>query len=603
MIKRMVFGAALLSIVPDFSIAQETKSSAITVDELRSHVKYLASDQLEGRRAGSRGANLASEYIAREFKSYGLRPLGDGGTYFQEFEFNAGVRLGKANSLTAHYKRKENPLKLDVDYRPLGFSPTGTFDGGVAFAGYGIVFAEKGYDDYQGIDVKDKAVIVLRYHPEGDNQHSEFNQYASLRYKASKAKERGAKALILVTGPADADKDELLKLSFDQSGNAGIPSVCITQRIADEWFKPAGRSLKELQEKINGSKTPQSFELSGVRVSLKTEVHEIREKSRNVIGFLEGNDPSLKSEAVVVGAHYDHLGLGGEGSGSLRPDTVAVHNGADDNGSGTAGLLELAQYFSAGQPFLKRSMLLLAFSGEELGLLGSAHFVNHPTLPLDRMVTMLNMDMIGRLTERKLIVYGIGTSVGFDSLAWKYNQDSSLVLKLNKDGFGPSDHSSFYGKNIPVFHFFTDLHSDYHRPSDDADKINYEGMRKVLEYIRTIAQDLEQSPAKPRYVQVEAPRPTGTESGRGIRSYTGTIPDFGEQVEGMKLSGVREGSPAAKAGLQAGDIVVKFGTIDIKNLYDYTFALGEYKPGDVVEVVLKRGKETLTVKLTLERRN
>lgn len=411
---------ALLLSLHAFCIAQETRSSPITVDELRSHIKYLASDQLEGRRAGSKGADLASEYIAREFSAYGLRPLGDAGTYFQVFEFNAGVRLGNANSFAVRSPKKGSPLKLDVDYRPLGFSPTGKFEGGAAFVGYGIAFAEKGYDDYQGIDVKDKAVIVLRYHPEGDNQHSEFNQYASLRYKASKAKERGAKAFILVTGPADEDNDELLKLSFDQSGSAGIPSVCITRKIADEWFKPDGKSLKELQEKINGSKTPQSFELPNFRLSLRTEVHEIRKKTRNVVGFLEGNDASLKSEVVVVGAHYDHLGLGGEGSGSLRPDTVAVHNGADDNGSGTAGLLELSQYFSAARSALKRSMLFLAFSGEELGLLGSAHFVSHPPLPLDRMVTMLNMDMIGRLTERKLIVYGIGTSPSFDSLARKY---------------------------------------------------------------------------------------------------------------------------------------------------------------------------------------
>ncbi len=583
--------------------AQVRRAPDITVEELRHHLQYIASDALEGRRSGSKGADKAAEYIAQEFKMYGLAPMGVNGSYFQPFEFVSGVKLGSPNSLVITVKGKKTALKLNEDFRPLGFSSTGQFEGGVVFAGYGISFPEKQYDDFAGIDVKGKALIIFRFHPEGENQHSEFTQYASLRYKASKAREKEAAALFIVTGPADTDRDELMRLTYDQSaGNAGLPAFTITQAAANRLLSSAGTTIKALQDSINSSKKPRSMALDGVSATASSAVDEIRETTKNVVGFLEGSDPAMKDEVIVLGAHYDHLGMGGEGSGSMKPDTLAIHNGADDNGSGTVGLLELAQYFSSVRTSLKRSILFTSFSGEELGLLGSAYFVKNPTIPLSRMLTMLNMDMIGRLNERKLIVYGVGTSPNFEALARNANKDSAFVLKLNKDGFGPSDQSSFYGKNIPVFHFFTDLHGDYHRPSDDWQTINFAGMKDVLEYVKSIAVELVNTPEKPQYVQVEQARqPQG--SGRGIRSYTGTIPDFGESVEGMKISGVREGSPAAKAGLQGGDIIVKFGTVTIKSLYDYTFALGEYKPGDEVEVIVKRGTEQLTLKLTLERRN
>lgn len=263
--------------------------------------------------------------------------------------------------------------------------------------------------------------------------------------------------------------------------------------------------------------------------------------------------------------------------------------------------MELAQAFANMKGSLKRSILFISFAGEELGLLGSGYYVNHPLLPLDKTVAMINMDMIGRLNNKVLIVYGVGTSPGFEALAKMYNKDSTFVLKLNKDGFGPSDQSSFYGKQIPVFHFFTDIHSDYHRPSDTYDHLNYQGMEQVVRYIEAISQEIDQLTDRPQYVAVEAPRPAI--GGRSSRVYMGTVPDFGEQVQGMRLSGVREGSPAAKAGLMAGDIIVKFGKVDVKNLYDFTYALGEHRPGDEVDVVIKRRTETKTFRVRLEKRN
>jgi aminopeptidase YwaD len=585
------------------STLQAQSSPQVTARELLKHVRYLASDQLEGRRAGSRGAELAAQYIANEFKSYGLTPVGDNGTYFQNFEFASGVKPGAVNTFAYSTAAGLRSGELGKDFQPLGFSGSGTVQAGLVFAGYGISASGQTYDDYASLDVKGKAVMVLRNSPPSDSV-KDFAQFASLRYKASKAKELGAEALIVVTGPEDSDTDDLLKLNYGfdpSSGNAGIVIVNITRNLADEILRREEATVKDLQETLNRTKTPKSFAVRGVTIATTVQLTEIRKSTKNVVGFLEGRDATLKNQIIVIGAHYDHLGYGGEGSGSLKPDTVAIHHGADDNASGVAGLLELAQAYAANRSELKRSLLFISFSGEELGLLGSAYYVKNPLFPLDRTVSMINMDMIGRLRNKDLIVYGIGTSPGFEALVKKYDADSSFVLKLNKDGYGPSDQSSFYGKKIPVLFFFTDIHPDYHRPSDTYDKINYDGEQRVVQFVEAIASDLDETPEQPQYVAVEAPRPM--QAGRSTRVYMGTIPDFGEQVEGMKLAGVREGGPAAKAGLQAGDIIVKFGRVEVKNLYDFTYALAECKPGDEVDVVVKRGGETKTFRVKLEKRN
>jgi aminopeptidase YwaD len=595
--------AFIFCCLPLLASSQVKRTPEITAAELREHVKYLASDALQGRLAGSSGAEEAASYIASEFKGYGLSPVGDNGTYLQNFKFVAGVKLGTENTFVLQTFSGKSTLKLDLDYRPLGFSSTGHFEGDIVFAGYGISAPEKDYDDYKGLDVKNKAVLVLRYSPASDSTRANFEQYASLRYKAFKAKELGAAAIIVVTGPVDSDNDDLIKLSYDQAvGNAGLPSANMTRKTVDEMLKLSGVSIKGLQDDIIREKRPKSMVLGGLKIDLRTDVQEIQKTSANVLGFLEGNDPVLKNQVIVLGAHYDHLGFGGDGSGSLRPDTVAIHHGADDNASGTSGLLELAQAFASRRSELKRSLLFVSFTGEEEGLLGSGYYVKNPVIPLERTVTMLNMDMIGRLKNRSLIVYGTGTSPEFETLVKRHNTDSTFALKLVKDGFGPSDQTSFYGKQIPVYHFFTDIHADYHRPSDTWDKINYQGMEQVVRYVEDVALDLDQEMTKPQYVAVEMPKTAGI-AGRSYRVYMGTVPDFGEQVDGMKLSGVSEGSPAAKAGLKGGDIIVKFGKTDIKNLYDFTYALSEHKPGDEVEVIVKRGKETLNVKVKLEKRN
>jgi len=576
--------------------AQNTSNSQVTAQELANHVRYLASDRLEGRGSGSRGSALASQYIADLFKSNGLKPLGENGGYFQAFDFIAGAELGASNKLLVLGAAQE----LNKDYIPLVHSSSGSYNGEVVFVGYGISSSKNNYDEYAGVDVNGKAVLILRGTLDQSNPHSDFAGFTSLDYKISKAKEMGAAAVFIVSGPVDEETTELAPFKFSRRGmNSGVLAVNITKRTADALLASTGKTLRELQIAIQDTKTPQSLLIQGSSVAAQVDVREIRKKDRNVIGFLEGNDLALKNEVVVIGAHFDHLGFGGEGS--LSPDTVAIHNGADDNASGTSGLLELAQAFAAQKKQLKRSMLFLSFSGEELGLLGSAFYVKNPVLPLENAVAMLNMDMIGRMSNKTLIVYGIGTSPVFEALVHKYNADSTFVLKLNKDGFGPSDHSSFYGKKIPVYHFFTGTHLDYHKPSDDAETINSEGMEKIVRYIEQIAFDINTKIDRPVYAQVEAPRPEGQM--RGFRVYVGTVPDYSEQTNGMKISTVRDGSPAAKAGIQGGDVMIKFGKVDVKNVYDYTYALGEYVPGDEVDVIVKRGDETKTLKVKLERRN
>lgn len=538
-VQRVLFLLFIFSLLVSLSLFAQS-SPQITAAELANHVKYLASDQLEGRKAGSKGAEAAAQYIANEFKTYGLKPIGDEGTYFQSFEIVVAITLGPNNTFAFTAAGKKSAAEVDKGFRPLGFSSSESFEGSLVFVGYGISDTAKRYDDYAGLDVSGKVVMVLRNAPPSDSTRN-LNQHASLRYKASKARELGAKGLVVVTGPEDSDTDDLIKLTYDNStGNAGILAVNVTRKVADELLKATATTVKDLQKEINKNRAPRSFSLPGVSVHVALDLKEIRQKTRNVIGMLEGSDPELKNQVIVIGAHYDHLGMGGEGSGSLKPDTVAIHHGADDNASGTAGLLELAQAFANEKEALKRSIVFISFTGEEMGLLGSGYYVNHAILPLARTVSMINMDMIGRLRNRTLIVQGVGTSPGFEAIANKHNKDSAFALRLNKDGFGPSDQSSFYAKHIPVFFFFTDTHPDYHLPSDTYDKINYQGMEKIVRYVEEIAHDLDQTSERPQYVSVESPRPATT--GRSSTVTMGTIPDFGEQVQGAKIRGARRRS-------------------------------------------------------------
>ena len=595
----------LLIFLPALTTLGQTSSPAITAEEIKEHIKYLASDELEGRLTGTEGNRMAARYIAGLMKQYGLAPAGDSGTYFQSFDFVSSVKLGGNNACVVERKPDEGgkqELKVDTDFRPLGFTSNASVSGPVVFAGYGISAPDSKYDDYKDLDVNGKIVLVLRYGPDGNDMHSDLNKYTSLRNKTRTAREKGASAIIMVTGPLDDPDDDLIKLSYDQSfASSGLPAVSLKRAVFERTFRAMGKDFKSLQEEMKKDRQPKTFDLSGVTITLTTDVEFVHGRSANVVGYLEGNDAKLRDEAIVLGAHFDHLGYGGPGSGSLVPDVHEIHNGADDNASGSAALLELEQAFASHAKELKRTLVFTAFSGEELGTLGSSYYVNHPFFPLEKTIAMVNMDMVGRLRNKDLTVYGTGTSPVWNGMLARYDADSTFTLKLIPDGIGPSDHSQFYGKDIPVLFFFTGTHDDYHKPSDDWDKINYPGEQKVTQYVYNIVEELDSDPARPQFARTAS---TTTSSGdsRGFNVTLGIVPDYGEGKDGLKIGSIRPGGPAEKAGLKAGDLIVMMAGKKVLNIYDYMGILGELKSGQLVDVEVVRDGKQVKAQATMQKR-
>lgn len=555
---------------------------------IQQDVKYLASDELEGRLTGSKGATEAADYIAAEFRRVGLKPLATG--YKQKFPYVAGVSLGKNNSFLFGKER----LNVNVDWLPLGFSSSATVQGDVVFVGYGITATELNYNDYAGVNATGKIAIALQGTPDGDNPHGQFGRFERVRWKAVAARNAGAKALILIAREPDFKDDHLTKLAYDNSaGDAGLPVIVISRQAAERLLTQSKLSLAEI-EQSSTTKVPNNSRALTGEISLTTDIVRNETPAYNVAGMLEGSDPVLKNEVIIIGAHYDHLGRGGEGSGSLAPRAGDIHYGADDNASGTAGVLELARLLTAQKPRPKRTLVFIAFSGEEEGLLGSNYYVNHPLLPLANTVAMINMDMIGRMKDHRLIIDGVGTAKEWRDIV-SADTDKSFQLTLNEDGFGPSDHSSFYAKQLPVLFFWTGTHNDYHKPSDTFDKINYDDEARILEMVARIVNRLDAADKRVTYTTAKSdPAPRST----GFRVYLGTIPNYADTNDGLLLDGVRDDSPAAKAGLKAGDKIVKIGDHDIRNVYDYTAALGEMKAGQEYVVEIVRGTERLTLKIT-----
>jgi aminopeptidase YwaD len=586
-----LWAALLLSAAPLLSAPPNAAQDRLSYD-----VHYLASDALEGRRAGSPGAELAARFVAARFHALGLQPRGDSDTFLQSFSFISAVHPGPANRLVLHLPTGAVEAHLPADFEPLPFSSSGSAEAEVAFAGYGIRAPDLAYDDYAGLDVEGKVVLVLRHSPDGDDPTSHFLPYMAVRRKASEARARGAVALLVASGPVGATDTAPVKVSFDASfADAGLPVLGVSTALAESLFAGHGFALADLQRRIDERKEPASRPL-GITVELVTDVVEEHSATANVLGMLPGSDPARRGEVEVVGAHYDHLGYGGEGSGSLAPDEHAIHNGADDNASGVAGMLEIARRLAADPP--ARSVLFVAFSGEELGLLGSAHLVQHLPVPRERVVAMLNLDMIGRAKPGPaLTLGGMGTAAEWGALVERVNGRHHLRITPDKGGFGASDHSSFYAADIPVLFFFTGAHADYHRPTDDADKILYPRMTKVVAFAADVARAVADLPARPTFQRV-----ANEEAGprRGYKVRTGVIPEFGYEGVGFKISGVAGGSPADKAGIKGGDIVIRFGDREIRNIYDYMYALGDHEPGEQVPITVRRGHETLTFTVTLE---
>jgi len=599
--------ALALLLIPPVATAQNP-AAEINANDLKTYIRYLASDELAGRASGAPGNEAAARYIARYIHDWGLIPLGDSGTYFQHFQFVSSVRSGPGNALRLEGKPVAGGMlnaAPDADFRPLGFTSNGTVSGPLVFAGYGISATDSSYDDFRNLDVRGTIIVVLRYSPDGSDPHGTLTRFSSFQSKTRAARDRGALGFIVVTGPADEQEDALIKLRFDQSfGNSGIPSVSMRRALLEPLVAGSGWTLQGIQDSIKARRSPVAFPLAGVTATLTTDVEKVTATTANVIGYLPGSDTLLKDEVVVLGAHFDHLGLGGAGSGSMQPDTVAVHHGADDNASGTAGLLELAKAFAPERASLKRGLVFAFFSGEELGTLGSSFYVKNPPVPLERTASMVNMDMIGRLEGKMLTVFGTGTSPEWNALLARENSDSTFTLKTVPDGFGPSDHAQFYAKDIPVIFFCTgEQHKDYHRPSDTWDKINYPGEERVVRYVYRIVKDIDGEPKRPLFTRTASSAPSAGGDTRGFRTTLGIIPDYSGGGDGMKISVVRPGGPADKAGLKAGDVIVSMAGKKIVNIYDYMDMLGRLKGGDRVELVVMRDGKTLNCTAEMAARN
>ena len=518
------------------------KSDQLTLTNLQNHIHFLADDKLEGRRAGTKGEELAMDYISDQFKQIGLRPKGTEG-YYQNFDINEGKQVNPET----HFVINDKELKLNEDYFPFVYSPDITIEALPA-----IALQEPGLPWF--IDLKDAM------DENASNPHFDLPDY--IHRQAIDLQKKGAAALIFYNNSA---KDDELKFEGkDKAEKTGIPVIYVTKSAAKKYLNDASAS---------------------VDMKLKVSIGEKKRIGHNVIGYIDEGAPST----IVLGAHFDHLGYGEDGSSMLRTKEHLIHNGADDNASGTAALIELARLLKNSK-LDKNNYLFIAFSGEELGLFGSKYFVENPTISLSNINYMINMDMVGRLNDssRVLTIGGYGTSPEWSSLINTKTKKSPFVIKLDSSGTGPSDHTSFYRKDIPVLFFFTGLHADYHKPTDDFDKINYKGELEVVNYIYSIIEKENKAKQKLAFTKTREIQST---SFTRFSVTLGIMPDYTFSGTGVRVDGVSDGRPAQKAGLQTGDVITQLGDHNVSSLENYMEALGKFKKGDTTTVRFVRGKD------------
>ncbi|MCD6347931.1 MAG: M20/M25/M40 family metallo-hydrolase, partial [Bacteroidales bacterium] len=576
--RKLIIGLIVISSVA----CQKAADPAITVEEFQNHITYLASDELAGRYPGTTGDSLAADYIRGAFKAYGLQLLGDNG--YQNIDIVVEVDLGKNNSLMSGSKT----YALEDDYLPLSLSANKRIDAGVVFVGYGLVVNHKGfnYDNYSGMDVKDKLVMILEGGPvaeEGQEDH--FSGYLSLRNKILTAQDHGAAGVIFVRGPV-FDPDDVLEFTKKKELAVGLPVVRVKRQVANDFISESGKKIKDL-EAVFSSGAGDGFQTT-VSVSLKTDIVSKAAHTHNVLGFLAGPEGE-SGPLLIIGAHYDHLGMGGVGSGSRVPDTIAVHYGADDNASGVATIIELAGSLAAQRDELNCSILFIAFAGEEMGLIGSKYYVENPLLPLDHVRAMINLDMVGRLKDdKKIAVGGTGTAVEFDSLL-SVTPTGQIEIARSPEGYGPSDHASFYSANLPVLYFSTGAHIDYHTPEDKVSKINFEGMIEVADIVESVIVELATG-SDLTFQEAGLKQQAGAQT--KFKVTLGIMPDMtNAENNGLRVEFATEGRPAQLAGMQKGDRIVKMNGLAVTNIYDYMTRLRTLDEGQTVTVeVVRKGE-------------
>ena len=560
--------------------------------ELEDHVRFLSSDELKGRMTGTEGDSLAALYIRDRLQMAGLEPLtGDG---FQRFGVSDKVAAGKRNFLSVGGQS----FDPEADISPFSFSETAELTAEVVFAGYGLRISNDSinWDDYSDLDVKGLWVLLLRGDPEPNKSVSGFIPFNGDRDKAMLAKDMGAAGVFMVSGPVNDNSDTFSGLS-NEAWPVGIPVLRIKRNVADRILSSKGKTTAGLETEINTSHKSTGF-ATGVEVNAGSEVTVELSSTRNVVMVLNGEDENLKDEYLIIGGHYDHLGMGG--SSSRAGDTVAVHHGADDNASGVAGFIEIAEKFALTDNGNRRSIIFAGFSGEESGLLGSKYFTENPPVDLSKVNAMINLDMVGRLSDSgSLQVGGIGTSPILKEMIVSLVDTNSIRLSLSEEGSGPSDHSAFYGKDIPVLFFTTGAHLDYHTPSDTWEKLNYPGMASVSDIVFNVAEKLANDESRLAFTEA-GPKQEAVRTMRRQGVTLGIMPDFAGNIKnGLRADLVTPGKPAAIGGMKKGDIITAINGKTINNIQDYMYRMGQLKHGETISIeILRNGKkEVLLIQL------
>ena len=571
-------------------------SAEIMTFEILEHIKYLSSDKLEGRFPGSVGSKKAIKYISKHWEAQGVLPAGTK-KYEQPFSYISKVSLGSRNILRV--RNSKSRYKIKKDFIPIGWSGNGNIDDKVVFVGYGFDIDDSlSWNDYINVNVKNKWVLMFLNGPDGNSTHSPYGYHKKLYNKVIAARDREVGGILFMEREEN-ENNKLKPLVYRQSASsAGLPIIQITHAVANNIINDNDRTVADLRSQIDQELASFSFELDR-KVSASVNLKFEKETATNVIGFIKGSDPILNKEYIIIGAHYDHLGYGGHMSGSLNPDSMQIHNGADDNASGIAGILELSHKLMTNKKLLGRSIITICFDAEEKGLLGSKFYTQTPTKDLEQTAIMINMDMIGRLNEKPITVGGVGSAKTLSKTIEVVQQNHTLKIDKNISGmdFGQSDHASFYREDIPVLFFFTGAHQDYHKPSDDWDKIDYQGEKEVLNFVYDLIVQLSTNKEKPIFAEI-----TNDNSDNQSPSFNvtlGVIPSYGSQKIGMEIDGIsRKNGPADKAGMKKGDIIIEINAKKIRNIYDYMARLAELNSGDRIIVKIIRNK--IEIELMLE---